>query len=91
MALVPCKVCGSLNSDQEEICLSCGYPTQGRKRPVIFQIAAIVIVLAFVTPALLTAISWIKLQLKPSSPPQPERISLDLYQKQLSSRAELIG
>ncbi len=78
MALVPCKVCGSLNSDQAEICLSCGYPTQGRKRPMIFQIAAIVIVLAFVAPTLLTAISWIKLQLKPSSPPQQERISLDL-------------
>ena len=78
MALEPCKVCGSLNSDQAEICLSCGYPTQGRKRPLIFQIAAIIIVLAFVTPALLTAISWIKLQLKPSSPPQQERISFNI-------------
>ncbi len=77
MALVPCKVCGSLNSDQAEICLSCGYPTQGRKRPIIFQIAAIIIVLAFVIPTLLTAIYWIKLQLKPSSPPQQERISFD--------------
>ncbi len=77
MALVPCKVCGSLNSDRAEICLSCGYPTQGRKRPLIFQVAAIIIVLAFVTPALLTAISWIKLQIKPSSPPQQERISFD--------------
>lgn len=79
MALVQCKVCGSLNSDQEEICLSCGYPTQGRKRPLIFQLAAIVIVLAFVTPAFLTAISWIKLQLQPSSPPEQERISLDFF------------
>ncbi|MGK7897008.1 MAG: hypothetical protein AB4372_26195 [Xenococcus sp. (in: cyanobacteria)] len=77
MALVPCKVCGSLNSDQEEICLSCGYPTEGIKRPMIFQIAAIFIVLAFVAPVLLNAISWIKLQLKPSPPPQQERIGLD--------------
>ncbi len=76
MALVPCKVCGSLNSDQAEICLSCGYPTAGRKRPLIFQVAAIIIVLVFVLPALLTAISWIKLQLKPSSPRKQERISL---------------
>ncbi len=75
MALVPCKVCGALNSDQAEICLSCGHPTKGRKRPMIFQIAAIVIVLAIVTPALLGAISWIKLQIEPSSPPQEEQIS----------------
>ena len=75
MALVPCKVCGSLNSDQAEICLSCGYPTQGRKRPLIFQIAAILVVLAFVIPGLITAISWIQLQFKPSSPPQQEKIS----------------
>jgi len=77
MALVPCKVCGSLNSDQEEICLSCGHPTQGRKRPLIFQIAAIVIVLAFVAPTLLSAVSWIKLQIKPSPPQQQETVSLD--------------
>jgi len=76
MALVPCKVCGSLNSDQAEICLSCEHPTQGKKRPLIFQIAAIVIVLAFVTPTLLSAMSWIKLQLKPSPRQQQERISL---------------
>ena len=75
MALVPCKVCGSLNSDQAEICLSCGYPTQGRKRPLVFQIAAILIVLAFVIPGLITALSWIQLKFKPSSPPQQERIS----------------
>ena len=78
MALEPCKVCGSLNSDQAEICLSCGYPTQGRKRSMIFQVATIIIVLAFVAPVLLTAISWIKLELKPSSPPQQEKISLDI-------------
>ena len=75
MALVPCQVCGSLNSDQAEICLSCGYPTQGKKRPLIFQIAAILVVLAFVIPGLITAISWIQLQFKPSSPPQQEKIS----------------
>ena len=74
MALVPCKVCGSLNSEQEEICLSCGYPTQGRKRPLIFQLAAIIIVLALVIPALSTAIYWIQLQLKPAPPPQQEKI-----------------
>ncbi|ELS01666.1 hypothetical protein Xen7305DRAFT_00013710 [Xenococcus sp. PCC 7305] len=77
MALVPCKVCGSLNSDQAEICLSCEHPTQGRKRPLIFQVAAVIIVLAFVAPVLLSAISWVKLRFKPSPPQQQERISLD--------------
>ena len=62
MSLEPCKVCGALNSSEEEICLSCGFPTKGRKRPVIFQIAAIVLVLTFVVPLITTLINLIKPQ-----------------------------
>ena len=64
MSLEPCKVCGVLNSSEEEICLSCGFPTKGRKRPVIFQIAAIVLVLAFLIPLIATLINLIKPQQK---------------------------
>jgi hypothetical protein len=65
MSLEPCKVCGALNSSEEEICLSCGFPTKGRKRPVIFQIAAIILVLAFLIPLITTLINLIKPQQKP--------------------------
>ena len=70
MALEPCNVCGSLNSDQAEICLSCGYPTQGRKRPAIFQWAAIAVVLIIAIPL----VSSLLMRLKPapkSLPPEP--------------------
>ena len=67
MSLEPCKVCGVLNSSEEEICLSCGFPTKGRKRPVIFQIAAILLVLAFLIPLITTLISLIKPQQEPES------------------------
>ena len=62
MSLEPCKVCGALNSSEEEICLSCGFPTKGRKRPVVFQIAAILLVLVFVIPLITTLINLIKPQ-----------------------------
>ncbi|MDY6897892.1 MAG: hypothetical protein SWZ49_07400 [Cyanobacteriota bacterium] len=62
MSLEPCKVCGVLNSSEEEICLSCGFPTKGRKRPVVFQIAAIVLVLTFIVPLIATLINLIKPQ-----------------------------
>ncbi|MEB3219442.1 MAG: hypothetical protein VKN72_24845 [Nostocales cyanobacterium 94392] len=64
MSLEPCKVCGVLNSSEEEICLSCGYPTKGRKRPIIFQIAAIILVSAFVIPLIITLFNLIKPQQK---------------------------
>ncbi len=64
MSLEPCKVCGVLNSSEEEICLSCGFPTKGRKRPVIFQVAAVVLVLVFLIPLIATLINLIKPQQK---------------------------
>ncbi len=72
MTLEPCKVCGVLNSSEEEICLSCGYPTQGRKRPVIFQLAAIILVLTFAIPLILTLINLIQTQSEPKPPSSPK-------------------
>jgi uncharacterized paraquat-inducible protein A len=37
MALVPCKVCGTLNSEHAEICLSCEFPTKGRSKKQVWQ------------------------------------------------------
>lgn len=65
MSLEPCKVCGVLNSSEEEICLSCGFPTKGRKRPVIYQITAILLVLAFLIPLISILINLIKPQQEP--------------------------
>lgn len=81
MSLEPCKVCGVLNSSEEEICLSCGFPTKGRKRPVVFQIAAIILVLAFLIPLITTLISLIKPQenQEPSNTTQTSKIDGVLY------------
>ena len=67
MALEPCNVCGTLNSDEAEICLSCGYPTKGRKRPAIFKWAAVILALTFALPMIIAFINLIK----PRQPPQP--------------------
>ncbi len=75
MALEPCKVCGTLNSSEEEICLSCGYPTKGRKRPAIFQIAAIILVLAFSVPLIITLINLIQTQQEPQIPSSPQSLA----------------
>ncbi|MEL6438927.1 MAG: hypothetical protein AAFQ80_06710 [Cyanobacteria bacterium J06621_8] len=79
MSLVPCKVCGTLNADSTEICLSCGYPTQGHKRPVIFRWVAIALVICFTLPLASGLINWILLQIKPESPipPQP-KVSMNI-------------
>lgn len=77
MALEPCKVCGTLNAAETEICLSCGYPTQGRKRPVIFRYVAIALIFCFALPFLSGIINWVLLQLKPKSPsPTQPKVSL---------------
>lgn len=74
MALVPCKVCGSLNSDGAEICLSCGYPPQGQKRPAIFQWAAALVVLLLVLPLLAALLARFQSRPKPL-PPEPPAAS----------------
>ncbi len=77
MSLEPCKVCGTLNATETEICLSCGYPTQGNKRPAIFRGIAIALVICFALPFLSGLLNWMILKLKPESPkPIQSEISL---------------
>ncbi len=73
MALVPCKVCGTLNSDEAEICLSCEFPVQGRKRPAIYQWAALGLFALFVAPLLAIALNWLsqRQQASPTSAAPP--------------------
>ena len=70
MSLEPCNVCGTLNAAGTEICLSCGYPTKGNKRPAIFRWIAIALVFCFALPFLAGLINWIMLQINPKSPEQ---------------------
>lgn len=49
MALEPCNVCGTLNSSNADICLSCGYPTKGQKRSSVYQWVAIALLIAMVS------------------------------------------
>ncbi len=74
MALEPCNICGSLNSSEAEICLSCGNPPNGSKRPVIFRLAAIALVIVFALPILVSSFGWLRIKLKPQrqSLPKPE-------------------
>ena len=62
MAMVPCNVCGTLNSEHAEICLSCEYPIKGRRRPAIFQWAAIGLFVLFTIPLFNVALSFIQRQ-----------------------------
>lgn len=70
MALIPCNVCGTLNSEDAEICLSCEYPIKGRRRPAIFQWAAIVLFILFTAPLVHIALNFLKSKPTPR-PPQP--------------------
>ncbi len=54
MALEPCNVCGSLISSETEICPNCDSPTKGSKRPVVFRVAAIALVIVFALPVLVS-------------------------------------
>ena len=76
MSLEPCKVCGTLNAEEAEICLSCGYPTDGNKRPAIFRWIAIALVVCFTLPLLSGLINWVLLQLNPQdTQPTPPQVS----------------
>lgn len=69
MALVPCKECGTLNSSEVEICLSCEYPTKGRPKTNWFKGLALLLVLIFVIPLALHTIGTLSTQTnQPSSP-----------------------
>ena len=71
MALVPCKVCGTLNSSDVDICLSCEFPITGRRRPVIFQWAGFVLAFIFSIPLLLGVINLFNQRLQPDLPSSP--------------------
>lgn len=60
MALVPCKECGTLNSSEAEICLSCEYPIRGRAKTNWFKWIAIILALALVLPSIAYTIDLIK-------------------------------
>ena len=77
MALKPCKVCGTLNAEGVETCLSCGHDPEKSKRPAIFRYLAVAIVLCLALPVASGLINWILLQLQPESPtPSQPQVSL---------------
>jgi predicted nucleic acid-binding Zn ribbon protein len=78
MALVPCNVCGTLNSEDVEICLSCEHPIKGRKRPAIFQWMAIALVVLIALPVLSGVFSLLKQQKQP----RPSQFSQILHHSQ---------
>jgi uncharacterized paraquat-inducible protein A len=70
MALVPCKECGTLNSSEAEICLSCEYPIRGRAKTNWWKWVALILAVSFGLPVLLYAIDIAK-----NSPqPQPSQV-----------------
>ena len=86
MALEPCKVCRTLNSSEAEICLSCGYPTKGRKKTTILQGIAIALAVVMALPLLISSFSWIKLQFTPKPPsPKESQVSLSIQNFQKSA------
>ncbi|MDJ0650974.1 MAG: hypothetical protein QNJ60_19960 [Xenococcaceae cyanobacterium MO_188.B19] len=77
MALKPCKVCGTLNAEGVETCLSCGHDPERSTRPAIFRYFAIALIICLALPVASGLINWILLQLKPESPtPSQPRVSL---------------
>ena len=54
MALEPCRVCGSLTSTEEEICMICGYPRKGRQKSIWIKWVAYFLILLFGLPLILS-------------------------------------
>jgi uncharacterized paraquat-inducible protein A len=75
MTLVPCNVCGTLNSENAEICLSCEHPIKGRRRPAIFQWMAIALVILIAMPVLSGIFSLLK-QKQPRQSQLPHGVHL---------------
>ncbi|MDJ0633582.1 MAG: hypothetical protein QNJ34_10375 [Xenococcaceae cyanobacterium MO_188.B29] len=77
MALKPCKVCGTLNAEGVETCLSCGHAPEGTKKPAIFRYVAIALIICLALPLLSGLLNLILLKLKPESPtPSQSQVSL---------------
>lgn len=70
MALVPCNECGTLNSSEAEICLSCEYPIKGRMRTNWFKWIALLLALMLGLPLALQAVETVNTQtnIQPSLP-----------------------
>ena len=71
MALIPCKECGTLNSSEAEICLSCEYPVKGRPKTNWFKGLALLLVLILAISLALYTIQTVSTQtnIQPSVPP----------------------
>jgi uncharacterized paraquat-inducible protein A len=71
MALVPCKECGTLNSSEAEICLSCEYPVKGRPKTNWFKWLALILASMLAIPLVLYTIGTVSTQtnVQPSVPP----------------------
>ncbi len=71
MALVPCKECGTLNSSEAEICLSCEYPVKGRPKTNWVKWFAGLLALMLVIPLAQYTIQTVSTQtnVHPSVPP----------------------
>jgi uncharacterized paraquat-inducible protein A len=69
MALVPCKECGTLNSEHAEICLSCEFPTKGRSKRQVWQWFALAMAL-MIAPIGLYALDNFKTHLPASHTPK---------------------
>lgn len=77
MALKPCKVCGTLNGEEVDTCLSCGHDPKGSKRPAIFRYVAIALVVCFSISLVPGLVNWILWQSKPKSPQSnPPKVSV---------------
>lgn len=77
MALKPCKVCGTLNAEGVDTCLSCGHDPEVKKRPAIFRYAAIAVVVCLAIPLISGLLNSILRQLKPETPKNsPSEVSL---------------
>jgi uncharacterized paraquat-inducible protein A len=60
MALVPCKECGTLNSENAEICLSCEFPIKGRSQKQLWRWVALGLAFMLGAPVALYALDLIK-------------------------------
>jgi uncharacterized paraquat-inducible protein A len=71
MTLVPCKECGTPNSSEAEICLSCEYPVNGRPKTNWFKGLALLLALILAIPLALSTMGTVSTQtnVQPSAPP----------------------
>jgi hypothetical protein len=69
MSLVPCKECGTLNSSDAEICLSCEFPIKGRGNKGWYKWVALGLAFMFGLPLAIQAFHTLSAQIQ-SQPSQ---------------------